>query len=104
MTSCQPSVSVRFFPCRRSILSRELSGPPKPNPPQRGVCRLNHIVSLGLEPLGDGLASSQGNQAREHDTAARFAIDREPTHSPGSASCSPAAQSSPLSAIDFGAD
>ena len=35
---------------------------------------MNHIIPLSLEPLRDGLASSQRNQAREHDTAAWLSI------------------------------
>jgi hypothetical protein len=65
------------------ISLRRLGGPPKRNPPQRGLRRSHHVVSLGLEPLRHSLAASQRDQAREQDAAARIAIDSKPSHPQG---------------------
>ena len=75
---------TRRVSCQSDRLPRLwLSCPPKRDSPQCGLHRLNHIIPLSLKPLGDCLATRQGNQTGEKDSATWFALDRKPAYVQG---------------------
>lgn len=69
--SCRGTRTLRLSLLRRS---------PQGDATQGGVRGLETILPFGLETLGDGLASRQGNQAGEDDLAAGLAFDGVSAH------------------------
>ena len=66
-----------------AFIVRMLGRAPQNDAPESGLSRLNDVVCLGLEPLGDCLTSGDWNQAAEDDGTAWFALDGESADSKG---------------------